>query len=226
MYFIRGRSQIQVQHKDSLLDRLLRALKLSKPRLVGLMGAGPSQSFTGPAVDQISNPIKLLLAVARQISAFGQELANQSVGVLVGSPLPRAVRITEVHGHARIGGELLVVGHFLPPVIGHGLAHGLGYCVEFVAEGLQHVRSTGRIGVGQLDQYQQARAALHQGAHRTGVDLHMAEDLKNTGKGNLFVIFGEPDIDILEADGNQVRATAWTCSTPIPARWNPPMPMR
>ena len=28
-------------------------------------------------------------------------------------------------------------------------------------------------------------------------DLHMAEDLKNTGKGNLFVIFGEPDIDIL-----------------------------
>ena len=27
-------------------------------------------------------------------------------------------------------------------------------------------------------------------------DLHMADDLKNTGKGNLFVIFGEPDIDI------------------------------
>ena len=26
-------------------------------------------------------------------------------------------------------------------------------------------------------------------------DLHMADDLKNTGKGNLFVIFGEPDID-------------------------------
>ncbi len=27
-------------------------------------------------------------------------------------------------------------------------------------------------------------------------DLHMAEDLKNTGKGNLFVIFGEPDITV------------------------------
>ncbi|MDR4493008.1 MAG: site-specific DNA-methyltransferase [Nitrospirales bacterium] len=37
---------------------------------------------------------------------------------------------------------------------------------------------------------------------RMNVDLHMAEDLKNTGKGNLFVIFGEPDIDILpEKDG-------------------------
>ena len=31
-------------------------------------------------------------------------------------------------------------------------------------------------------------------------DLHMADDLKNTGKGNLFVIFGEPDIDILSAE--------------------------
>ena len=40
---------------------------------------------------------------------------------------------------------------------------------------------------------------------RMNADLHMAEDLKNTGKGNLFVIFGEPDIDILEADGGQVR---------------------
>ena len=34
---------------------------------------------------------------------------------------------------------------------------------------------------------------------RMNADLHMAEDLKNTGKGNLFVIFGEPDIDILNA---------------------------
>ena len=33
-------------------------------------------------------------------------------------------------------------------------------------------------------------------------DLHMADDLKNTGKGNLFVVFGEPDIDIEhESDG-------------------------
>jgi adenine-specific DNA-methyltransferase len=40
---------------------------------------------------------------------------------------------------------------------------------------------------------------------RMNADLHMADDLKNTGKGNLFVIFGEPDIDILDAEGGQVR---------------------
>ncbi|MDE0054142.1 MAG: site-specific DNA-methyltransferase, partial [Gammaproteobacteria bacterium] len=37
---------------------------------------------------------------------------------------------------------------------------------------------------------------------RMNADLHMADELKNTGKGNLFVIFGEPDIDILPANGD------------------------
>ncbi|TXL74081.1 site-specific DNA-methyltransferase [Vineibacter terrae] len=40
---------------------------------------------------------------------------------------------------------------------------------------------------------------------RMNADLHMAEDLKNTGKGNLFVIFGEPDIDILPEKDGRVR---------------------
>ncbi len=40
---------------------------------------------------------------------------------------------------------------------------------------------------------------------RMNADLHMADDLKNTGKGNLFVIFGEPDIDILEAGDDQIQ---------------------
>jgi adenine-specific DNA-methyltransferase len=39
---------------------------------------------------------------------------------------------------------------------------------------------------------------------RMNADLHMADDLKNTGKGNLFVIFGEPDIDIIES-GEQIQ---------------------
>ncbi|MCX5820249.1 MAG: site-specific DNA-methyltransferase [Deltaproteobacteria bacterium] len=40
---------------------------------------------------------------------------------------------------------------------------------------------------------------------RMNADLHMADDLKNTGKGNLFVIFGEPDIDVLDAENGQIR---------------------
>ena len=39
---------------------------------------------------------------------------------------------------------------------------------------------------------------------RMNADLHMAEDLKNTGKGNLFVIFGEPDVDVLDTQGHSI----------------------
>jgi adenine-specific DNA-methyltransferase len=40
---------------------------------------------------------------------------------------------------------------------------------------------------------------------RMNADLHMADDLKNTGKGNLFVIFGEPDIDILDSENAKIQ---------------------
>ena len=40
---------------------------------------------------------------------------------------------------------------------------------------------------------------------RMNADLHMAEDLKNTGKGNLFVIFGEPDITLLPEKDDKLR---------------------
>lgn len=40
---------------------------------------------------------------------------------------------------------------------------------------------------------------------RMNPDLHMAEDLKTTSKGNLFVVFGEPDIDILDEPEGMIR---------------------
>ena len=40
---------------------------------------------------------------------------------------------------------------------------------------------------------------------RMNADLHMAEELKTTGKGNLFVVFGEPDIEIEPADEGQIQ---------------------
>jgi adenine-specific DNA-methyltransferase len=40
---------------------------------------------------------------------------------------------------------------------------------------------------------------------RMNADLHMAGELKNTGQGNLFVIFGEPDIEIEPADGGKIQ---------------------
>jgi adenine-specific DNA-methyltransferase len=40
---------------------------------------------------------------------------------------------------------------------------------------------------------------------RMNPDLHMADELKNTGAGNLFVVFGEPDVEVRTVDGNQIE---------------------
>ena len=39
---------------------------------------------------------------------------------------------------------------------------------------------------------------------RINPDMHMSDELKNTGRGNMFVVFGEPDVSIIE-DGAQLR---------------------
>ncbi|MCB0582961.1 MAG: hypothetical protein KDD10_27025, partial [Phaeodactylibacter sp.] len=40
---------------------------------------------------------------------------------------------------------------------------------------------------------------------RMNADLHMATDLAATGAGNLFVVFGEPDVELIEAEGRQLQ---------------------
>ncbi|MEX1303689.1 MAG: site-specific DNA-methyltransferase [Rhodovibrionaceae bacterium] len=40
---------------------------------------------------------------------------------------------------------------------------------------------------------------------RMNPDLHMADDLKATASGNLFVVFGEPDIEVLPRDDDQLQ---------------------
>jgi adenine-specific DNA-methyltransferase len=40
---------------------------------------------------------------------------------------------------------------------------------------------------------------------RINPDMHMSDELKNTGRGNMFVVFGEPDVEILDDGGTEIR---------------------
>ncbi len=40
---------------------------------------------------------------------------------------------------------------------------------------------------------------------RINPDMHMSDELKNTGRGNMFVVFGEPDVDVLDNGGPEIR---------------------
>lgn len=40
---------------------------------------------------------------------------------------------------------------------------------------------------------------------RINPDMHMSDELKNTGRGNMFIVFGEPDVEILDDGGETIR---------------------
>lgn len=109
------------------------------------------------------------MTVDAQVHAFGQVLSHKAIRVLVGASLPRAVRVTEVHRHARVLGELFVQCHLFALVVRQALAHGLDNALQLVREGLHDVGRTGKLERRELDQYEQAAGALDQGAHSAGV---------------------------------------------------------
>jgi hypothetical protein len=71
------------------------------------------------AVQAVGEGVEVGLGVDGQIGALAQVLAQQPVGVLAGSSLPGAVRVTEVDLHARAGSELAVARHLLALVVRH-----------------------------------------------------------------------------------------------------------
>ena len=115
---------------------------------IDLQGRAVTQGHPGPPVEFIGHRIKLLLGVATEVRTLGEVLAQQPIGVLVATPLPRAVGVTEVHLHACVLGKSGVLGHLPAPVVGQALAHRAGNAIELVAECLQHMRGCRWIGMG------------------------------------------------------------------------------
>jgi hypothetical protein len=69
------------------------------------------QSFARALIESQSYFIEVCLGVAGQVGFSGEVLSQQAVGVLVGTALPRALRIAEVDIHLRGYSEALVFGH-------------------------------------------------------------------------------------------------------------------
>lgn len=73
----------------------------------------------------------------RQVGAFREVLADESVRVLVGSSLPRAVRIAEVDLEFCREGDLFVSGEFGSLIPGQGLTQVFGQLLECVVSASQ-----------------------------------------------------------------------------------------
>ena len=71
-----------------------------------LRGALEVEALSRPVVQGVDAGAQLLRGDLRQVGAFGQVLAQQDVGVLVGSPLPGVVGMGEEDGQAQLAFEL------------------------------------------------------------------------------------------------------------------------
>jgi hypothetical protein len=80
--------------------------------------------------------VQFALRVARQVCTLGEVLAQQSVGVLVGAALPRAVRIRKEDSDREPLGQALMLGHLFLSIVGQGLPQQRGHVPEFLREAL------------------------------------------------------------------------------------------
>src|SRR6266404_3440490 len=92
--------------------RSMMLLKIESIRGEQLSRAAETHGLAWSCVQLPRNGIQLHLSVSAQVSALGQLLSQQPIGVLVDPPLPRAVRVGEVHLHPRGFSQSLVLGHF------------------------------------------------------------------------------------------------------------------
>ena len=90
----------------------------------GFGGGTPAQRLPGTGVEGEGDRVKVLAAVAVQVGAFREVLAQQSVGVLVGAALPGTVRVAEVDGQAgfRCGAARVEPSRILGPRSASGAA--------------------------------------------------------------------------------------------------------
>lgn len=146
--------------------RLLRGVQ--EQLQVDRQGRSYSQPLARAVVDFVGDGVQLFLAVVRQIGAFGQVLANQTICVLIAATLPWAVRIAKLHDHAGVDGQLFVQRHLFALFVGEHLAQGLSNVAQLVSEGLQHIGRAGGLGMWQLDEHEQSAGTLDQRAHGAG----------------------------------------------------------
>ena len=76
-----------------------------------------AQSLAWPFIELPSHSVQLRLCVHRQVGSLDKILPQQAVGVLIGSTLPRTLRVAEVDVDIGRQGKPPMIGKLLAPVV-------------------------------------------------------------------------------------------------------------
>ena len=131
-----------------------------------LQGGCPVQTFSWSGVQPPGNGIQLALRVGREVRALGQILAEQAIGIFIGPPLPRAMRIGKEHLDGQPLGQLLMFRHLFPSIIGQRFPQRGGDVSELLGKS---VARTLRLRPLKPSQDNQARGPLDQGPDGRGI---------------------------------------------------------
>ena len=119
------------------------------------------QDDAGSAVEAVLDGLDLGVGDIGEAGAFGEVLADQAVGVLVGGALPGAVGVGEVDRDVGGGGEVGVPGHLASLVPGDRGPYGSGQVSDHGLQGGGD--GLGVVAGAQAVYEHEAAGALHQG---------------------------------------------------------------
>ena len=128
----------------------------------------PVQNFPWPIVEHHLYPLDLASRQPREPRPFGEELAQQAVGVLICAPLPGGMRMGKIDPHLGLLGEEAMLTHFGSLVVGEGATKLSRQRPQFAREGLPH---RGRVLGLQRHQQGKPRGPLHQGPKCRGIGM-------------------------------------------------------
>lgn len=82
----------------------------------------PVEDFAGTLVEHFLVGAELLIRDQGEVGALGEVVADAVVLAFAGGALPRTVGVAEEDLELEVGGEALMLGHFLALIIGEALA--------------------------------------------------------------------------------------------------------
>jgi four helix bundle protein len=83
-----------------------------------ISGRFEAKGFPRALIQSARNAVEVRLRVLSKVGAATEILAEQAMGIFVGAPLPRAVRVAEVHGDVGRDGEALMGRQFAATIPG------------------------------------------------------------------------------------------------------------
>ena len=128
-----------------------------------LQRGGTVETFPWTCVQSVSHRVQLALGISGQVRPLGEILAQQTIGVLVGTPLPGRMRIGKVDLDRETVRQPFMFRHFFSPIVGQRFPQRSGDMSQFLCEPFA---GTARICAVHAGQDPQADRPLHQSPDR------------------------------------------------------------